>query len=78
MLVLGALGAYFGLQDLLPGLSRTLSGEELRDGIFELGTATFWLAFYFAGDMIPKSKLKYVGAVSIALIVVMVGLIAWD
>ena len=78
LLVLGALGAYFGLHDLLPGLSRALSGEELRDGIFELSTAAFWLAFYFAGDMIPKSRLKYVGAVSIALIVAMVGLIVWD
>jgi len=66
------------VHDLLPGLNRALSGEELRDGVCEMSTAAFWLAFYFAGDMIPKSRLEYVGAVSIALIVAMVGLIVWD
>jgi hypothetical protein len=43
-----------------------------------MSTAAFGLAFYFAGDMIPKPRLKYVGAVSIAFIVAMVGLIVWD
>jgi hypothetical protein len=78
LLVFGALGVYFGLLNLLPGLSRALSGAELRGGISELSMATFWLAFFFAGDKIPKNRLKYLGAISIALIVVMVGLIVLD
>jgi len=78
LLIIGALGTYFGLHDLLPGLDRPLTGEELRDGIAELSISVFWFANYFAGDRIPQSRMKYLGAVSVALIVVMIGLIVWD
>jgi len=59
-------------------LSRPLPGEDLRDGIWKLAFSAYLFAGYFAGGIVPKSKERYVGAVSIALLAVMVVLIARD
>ncbi len=78
LLVIGGFGIYFGLHDLLPGLSRLLTRDELRHGIFELIIATFFITGYFFDDLVPKSRsYNLAGAIFAGLIAMMIVLMIW-